>query len=74
MGCFGADNDTNRVDEETAVRGVQVDFSDDRWIVDLELDNIISNISENESWTTSSSRGFQGANDNEQPPNELGKV
>lgn len=74
MGCFGADNDTNRVDEETAVRGVQVDFSDDRWIVDLELDNIISNISENESWTTSSRRGFQGANDNEQPPNELGKV
>ncbi|TXC10772.1 hypothetical protein FocTR4_00007473 [Fusarium oxysporum f. sp. cubense] len=73
MGCFGADNDTNRVDEETAVRGVQVDFSDDRWIVDLELDNIISNISENESWTTSFRRGFQGANDNEQPPNELGK-
>ncbi|EGU80052.1 hypothetical protein FOPG_02437 [Fusarium oxysporum f. sp. conglutinans race 2 54008] len=73
MGCFGADNDTNRVDEETAVRGVQVDFSDDRWIVDLELDNIISNISENESWTTSFRRGFQGANDNEQPQNELGK-
>lgn len=74
MGCFGADNDANRVDEETAVRGVQVDFRDDRWIIDLELDNIISNISEIESWTTSVRRAFQGANDNGQLPNELGKV
>ncbi|KAI1040038.1 hypothetical protein LB505_008273 [Fusarium chuoi] len=73
MGCFGADNDANRVDEETAVRGVQVDFRDDRWIIDLELDNIISNISEIESWTTSVRRAFQGANDNGQLPNQLGK-
>ncbi|KAI1062342.1 hypothetical protein LB506_006227 [Fusarium annulatum] len=73
MGCFGADNDTNRVDEETAVRGVQVDFRDDRWIIDLELDNIISNISEIESWTTSFGRALQGANDNGQLSNELDK-
>ncbi|KAF5611114.1 uncharacterized protein FSUBG_2658 [Fusarium subglutinans] len=57
MGCFGADNDSNRVDEETAVPGVQVDFRDDRWIIDLEIDNIISNISEVESWTNFISQG-----------------
>lgn len=74
MGCFGADNDTNRVDEETAVRGVQVDFRDDRWIIDLELDNIISNISEIESWTTSFRRALQGAHDNGQLSKGLGKV
>ncbi|KAF5711043.1 hypothetical protein FMUND_9193 [Fusarium mundagurra] len=73
MGCFGADSDANRVDEETAVPGVQVDFRDDRWIIDLEIDNIISNISEIESWRTSFRKVFQGANDNGQPPNELGK-
>ncbi|KAG5802075.1 hypothetical protein H9Q74_013180 [Fusarium xylarioides] len=73
MGCFGADNDANRVDEETAVPGVQVDFRDDRWIIDLEIDNIISNISEIESWTTSFRKVFQGANGNGQLSNELGK-
>ncbi|KAI1034605.1 hypothetical protein LB504_004623 [Fusarium proliferatum] len=73
MGCFGADDDANPIDEETAVQGVQVDLRDDRWIIDLELDNIISNISEIESWTTSFRGAFQGANDNGQLPNELGK-
>ncbi|KAF5563518.1 hypothetical protein FPANT_14216, partial [Fusarium pseudoanthophilum] len=71
MGCFSADDDENRVDEETAVPGVQVDFRDDRWIIDLDIDNIISNISEIESWTTSFRKVFQGANDNGQLPNEL---
>ncbi|KAF5568251.1 hypothetical protein FNAPI_241 [Fusarium napiforme] len=73
MGCFGADNDASRVDEETAVPGVQVDFRDDRWIIDLDIDNIISNISEIESWATSFRKVFQGANNNAQLPNELGK-
>jgi hypothetical protein len=53
---------------------VQVDFRDDRWIIDLDIDNIISHISETESWTTSLRKGFQGADDNEQLPIELGKV
>ncbi|KAF5989734.1 hypothetical protein FBULB1_640 [Fusarium bulbicola] len=73
MGCFGTDNDANRVDEETAVPGVQVDFRDDRWIIDLDIDNIISNISEIESWTTSFRKVFQSAHGNGRPPNELGK-
>ncbi|KAF5649463.1 uncharacterized protein FTJAE_900 [Fusarium tjaetaba] len=73
MGCFGADNDLNRVDEETAVPVVQVDFRDDRWIIDLDIDNIISNISETEGWTTSFRKVFQGADGNVEPPNELGK-
>jgi hypothetical protein len=74
MGCFDANNDSNPMDEEIAGQNLKVDLSDDRWILDLELDNIISNISENESWTTSFRRGFQGSKDNEQTPNELGKV
>ncbi|KAF4339052.1 hypothetical protein FBEOM_7053 [Fusarium beomiforme] len=73
MGCFSANSDHNSGDEEEAEQNLEVDLSDDRWIIDLELDNIISKISENENWTSSLSRAFQWPNDNEKNPNELSK-
>ncbi|KAF4454958.1 hypothetical protein F53441_2615 [Fusarium austroafricanum] len=62
MGCFGSGNALGERDEENGGQNLRIDLKDDRWIIDLELDNIITTIIENETWTDSFLRTFKEPN------------
>lgn len=69
LNCLNLGSDAKRNDEES-LDEILVDLSQSRWIIDLDIDNIITRISENKTWADSMRERWQalkGNNEDQQP-------
>ncbi|KAF5715670.1 hypothetical protein FMUND_6737 [Fusarium mundagurra] len=72
MNCFGSNCGAKTRDEEAANQTLGIGFGHNRWIIDLNLHNIITTISENKTWgDVATWRKLKG--NEEQNSRELGK-